>query len=211
MKRLNRAWIAFVLVSGMAATAQADDPAATPAPAAAPAAGEASTPEPPAALPPVPPPAPAPRKFAGARTSYYVSGSVSDSPFWTVGTTRAPGFSIAVGLSFNYDRNGLAIPGGTMRSTDKLSAQGLIYGSYYIYNKFPVGIAAEVAVISPLAPKAFEPALAIRPGVVIYYAPFPVPIVFGTALDLSITMPKGDAKASVTALTPGLRIIYVLP
>lgn len=207
MKRLNRAWIAFVLVSMMAATAQADDPAATPAPAPAAAAGEASTPEPPAALPP----APAPRKFAGARTSYYVSGSVSDSPFWTVGTTRAPGFSIAAGLSFNYDRNGLAIPGGTMRSTDKLSVQGLIYGSYYIYNKFPVGIAAEVAVISPLAPSAFDPAFAIRPGVVIYYAPFPVPLVFGTALDLSITMPKGDAKASVTALTPGLRIIYVLP
>jgi hypothetical protein len=163
--------------------------------------------EPPAA----PPAAPAPRKFAGARTSYYLSGSVSDSPFWTVGTTRAPGYSIAAGVSFTYDRNGLPIAGGTMRSTDKLSAQGLIYGSYYIYNKFPVGIAAEVAVIAPLAPKAFDPAFAIRPGLVIYYAPFPVPLVFGTALDLSITMPKGDAKASVAALTPGLRIIYVLP
>jgi len=121
-----------------------------------------------------------------------------------------PGISLAVGLNLNYDRNGLAIPGTTMRSTDKFAFSGLLYGSYYFYNKFPVGIAAEAAVVAPLAPSAFEPAVAIRPGMVIYYAPFPVPLVLGAALDLSITLPKGSAKASVSTLTPGLRIIYVL-
>jgi hypothetical protein len=201
MKRLNRGCTAFVLVSIMAATAYADDPPATPTPAST----EAAPAEAPA------PAAPAARKFAGARTSYYVSGSVSDSPFWTVGTTRAPGFSLAVGMSLNYDRNGLAIPGSAMRSTDKLSVQGLVYGSYYIYNKFPVGIATEVAVITPLSPSAFNPFVAIRPGVVMYYAPFPAPVVIGAGLDLSITIPKGAGKASVQTLTPGLRIIYVFP
>jgi hypothetical protein len=202
MKCLNRGCTAFVLVSVMAATAQADDPPA----ASEPAATEAPAP----AMTPTPTPAPAaPRKFAGAKTSFYMSGSVSDSPFWTVGVTMPPGFSLAVGLNFNYDGNGLAIPGMTTRSTDKLSLQGLVYGSYYIYNKFPVGIAVETAVITPLRPSAFDPAVAIRPGMVIYYAPFPVPLVLGSALDLSIAIPKGAGKASVTTLTPGMRIIYV--
>lgn len=206
MRCLNRACTAFVLVSVFAATARADDPPAAPAPASTESASSMEAPAPPA------PPAPAPRKFAGARTSYYMSGSVSDSPFWTVGTTRAPGYSLAAGLSFNYDGNGLAIPGSATRSTDKLSVNALIYGSYYIYNRFPIGIAAEVAVISALSPTAFDPAVAIRPGMVIYYAPFPAPVVIGGALSLSINVPKDeDAKVSVQTLTPGLRIIYVFP
>jgi hypothetical protein len=206
MRCLNHACTAFVLVSVFAATARADDPPAAPAPAST----ETSSPmEAPA---PAAPAVPAPRKFAGARTSYYMSGSVSNSPFWTVGTTRAPGYSLAAGLSFNYDGNGLAIPGSTTRSTDKLSVQALIYGSYYIYNRFPVGIAAEVALVSPLSPTAFDPAVVIQPGMVIYYAPFPAPVVIGGALSMSINVPKADgAKVSVQTLTPGLRIIYVFP
>lgn len=203
MKCLNRGCTAFVLVSVMVATAQADDPPATSGPAAT------EAPAPAMASPPTPEPA-APRKFAGARTSFYISGSVSDSPFWTVGVTLPPGISLAVGLNLNYDRNGLPIAGMTTRSTDKFAFSGLLYGSYYFYNKFPFGIAAEAAVIAPLAPSAFDPAVAIRPGMVIYYAPFPVPLVLGGGLDLSITLPKGSAKASVSTLAPGLRIIYVL-
>ena len=194
MKRLNRGCTAFVLVSIMAATAYADDPPAPPAPAPAPA--------------PTPEPA-APRKFVGVKTTYYVSGGVADSTFWTIGTTFAPGVSIAVGLNINYDRNGLAIPGMTTRSTDKLSFQGIINGTYYFYNVFPYGIAAELALITPLAPSAFDPSYTIRPGVVFYYAPFHAPLVFGTALDLAITVPKGPAKVSVQTVTPGVRLVYV--
>jgi hypothetical protein len=206
MKCLNRGCIAFVLVSVTAVTAYADDPPATPAPAsteaeAAPA--EAPAPAPAAA-------APAPRKFAGARTSRYVSGGVADSPFLTVGMTFPPGVSVAVGLNITYDGNGLVIPGMAMRSADKFAFSGLVYGSYYIYNVHPVGIATELAVIAPLAPDAFDPAVVVRPGVVFYYAPFAAPVVIGSSLSLSITVPKDDnAKASVQTLTPGVRLIYV--
>lgn len=203
MRCLNRGCMAFVLVSVMAVTAYADDPPATPAPASTEAeAAPAEAPAPAAA-------APAPRKFAGARTSRYLSGGVADSPFLTVGMTFPPGISVAVGMNITYDGNGLAIPGSLMRSTDKFSFQGLVYGSYYIYNVFPVGIATELAVIAPLAPEAFNPAVVFRPGVVFYYAPFAAPVVIGTSLSLSITVPDGPPKTSVQTLTPGVRLIYV--
>jgi hypothetical protein len=200
MKHLNRGCTAFVLVSILAATAYADEPAGTPAPATA---SEAPAPAPDPA-----PAAPPARKFAGARVSHYVSGGVADGAFWTVGMTFPPGFSLAAGVNINYDGNGLAIPGSAMRSTDKFAFQGLIYGSYYIYNKFPAGIAVETAIIAPLAPKAFDPFLSIRPGLVFYYAPFAAPIVIGSGLDLNITFPKGG-KTTVQTLTPGVRLIYV--
>ncbi len=196
MKRVNRGCIAFVLASIMAATAHADDPPAPPAPA--PTAPPAPTPEP-----------AAPRKLAGAKTTYWISGGVADSTSWTLGTTFPPGVAIAVGLNINYDRNGLAIPGMTMRSTDKLSLQGLVIGTVYLYNVYPTGIAAELGLITPLAPSAFNPALTIRPGVVWYYAPFSAPLVLGTALDLAITIPKGNTKASVQTVTPGVRLVYI--
>lgn len=202
MKRLNRGCTAFLLVSVMAATAYADDPPAASAPAPA---GSASPTEAPA------PAMHAAHKFTGDKTSYYLAGGVGDSTFWTVGVTMPSGISIAAGLNLNYDGNGLAIPGSAMRSTDKFSAEGLVYGSYYFYNKFPIGVAAELALITPLAPSAFDPFVALQPGLVIYYAPFPAPVVIGSGLDLSIVIPKGDAKASVQTLTPGLRIIYVFP
>jgi len=187
---------ALLLVAVMTTTAWAQDP---------PAAAE------PAAVSP-PPPAAEPMKFAGARTSYFITGSVSDSPFITAGATFAPGVSLAVGLNFHYDGNGLPGPTGAPTS-DKFAVQGLIYGAYYFYNKFPVGVAAEAALVAPLSPQQFD-VLTIQPGVVIYYAPFPVPLVVGTALDVQINVFRGDLSAlkpQVSTLTPGLRLIYVFP
>ena len=48
----------------------------------------------------------------------------------------------------------------------------------------------------------------IQPGIGVFYAPFPAPIVLGSALDLAITVPK-TGSATVATVTPGLRIIYV--
>ena len=202
MKYLNCGCMAFVLVSVMTASAYAEDPPATPAPA------------PTEAPAPAPAPAPGePRKFAGARTSYYIAGGVADSPFWVFGVTMPPGVALAAGVSIDYDGFGLVDPATGMRGTDKFGFNGLIYGSYYFYNKFPMGIAAELALVAPLSPKAFEPFFQLQPGVVIYYAPFPAPIVIGAGWDLSITSVKspipGDGrKTQVKTLTPGLRIIY---
>ncbi|HEX4422027.1 MAG TPA: hypothetical protein VH165_29145 [Kofleriaceae bacterium] len=191
MTHLSSGGTALLLVAVMSTAAWADEPAAAPeAPAAAPAVHPMHT-------------------FTGEKTVFYMSGSASDSPFFTVGTTFAPGISIAIGGSFKYDGNGL--PDATGKpTTDKVSFQGLIYGAYYIYNKFPVGIAAEAALISPLSPSAFD-VVTIQPGLVMYYAPFAAPLVIGSALDLQINVFKGDIKPQVSTVTPGLRLIYVFP
>lgn len=187
---------ALLLVAVMTTTAWAQDPPTAGEPAAA-----------------VPPPAPAePMKFAGAKTVYFLAGSVSDSPFLFVGATFAPGVTLAVGANIHYDGNGLPGPTGAPTS-DKLAVQGLLYGAYYLYNKFPVGVAAETSLIAPLSPQQFD-VLTIEPGVAIYYAPFPVPLVVGAALDVQINIFRGDLSAlkpQVSTLTPGLRLIYVFP
>ena len=149
------------------------------------------------------------RKFTGDKQSFYVAGGVSQSPLLTVGTTLPSGATFAVGMSFEYNGNGLAGPTG-MPSADKFGFQGLLYGGYYFYNKFPIGIAVEAALVAPLAPSGaqFNP-ITIQPGLAIFYAPFPVPLVLGTGLDLQISFFKDPIKPIVSTVMPGLRIVYV--
>src|SRR5215470_5628737 len=191
MDRTNRGWIVFSLVSVLGAlggAASADPPA-----------GGAAAPE---------PSPPAERKFTPDKPAYFISGSVSDSPFLTVGVTLPAGVTISVGANLEYNGNGLTVPRSTTPSSDKLAFSGLIYGAYYIYNKFPVGAVIEAAVIEPLSPTAGSPATVIQPGLGVYYAPFPAPIVFGSGLNLAIAIPK-SGSASVTTVTPGLRIAWI--
>jgi hypothetical protein len=159
--------------------------------------------------PAAPAAAPAERKFTGDKQGFFMSGGVADGAFWALGTTFPNGLAVSAGVDINYDGAGLPIPGSTMRSTDKFSFQALLYGAYYIVNKFPVGIAIEAAVIAPLSPGAFDFTV-IQPGIGVFYAPFPVPLVLSSALDLAITIPK-DGSATVRTVTPGVRLIYVFP
>jgi hypothetical protein len=148
-------------------------------------------------------------RFTGDKQSFYISGGVADSPFFSIGTTLPNGLTFAVGLDVNYNGNGLPVPGATAPSSDKFAFTGLLYGAYYFYNKFPVGIAAEAAVIAPLSPQAFQ-VTTIQPGIGFYYAPFPAPIVLGTGLDVQINIFKdSNIKPTVSTLTPGVRIVYV--
>ena len=191
MQRPSRGYLVFLLagvLGGVGGTAWADD--------LAPSGGAA------------PAPMAAPRKFTGDQQAFFIAGGVADSTTWTIGTTLPAGVTIAVGLDINYDGNGLAIPGSTMRSTDKFAFSGVLYGAYYIYNKFPVGIAIEAALVEPLSPDVGGPAMVIQPGIGIFYAPFPAPIVLGSGLDLQIVMPKGGST-SVHTVTPALKIVYV--
>lgn len=184
MKRPSRGCLVFLfagVLGGMAGTAWADD--------AAPSGGAA--------------PMAAPRKFTGDQQAYFISGGVGDSNFWTIGTTLPAGVTISVGLDFTYNSNGLA-----MGSTDKVAFSGVLYGAYYLYNKFPVGIAAEAALVEPISPTAGSPATTVVPGLAILYAPFPAPIVLGSALDVNISFVKGGGTI-VQTVTPGLRIVYV--
>lgn len=186
MKRPNRGWIVCSLagvLGAMGGIASADAPA-----------GGAGAPE---------PPAPAERKFTPDKPAFFISGGVSDSPFWTVGVTLPAGVTVSVGASLEYNGNGLSTS-----SSDKLAFSGLLYGAYYIYNKFPVGAVVEASLIEPLSPTAGSPAIAIQPGLGVYYAPFPAPIVFGSGLNLAITIPKGGSTV-VTTVTPGLRIAWI--
>ncbi|HEX3764275.1 MAG TPA: hypothetical protein VHW23_36525 [Kofleriaceae bacterium] len=149
-----------------------------------------------------------PRKFTGDQEAFFISGGVSDSTTWTIGTTLPAGVTISVGLNINYNGNGLPVAGSATPSSDKFAFTGILYGAYYFYNKFPVGIAAEAAVVEPLSPKASDPFTIIQPGIGIFYAPFPAPIVLGSGLDLQITIPKNGSTV-VQTVTPGLRIVYV--
>lgn len=191
MERTNHDWIVCLLVGVLGSpgtTALADTPS-----------GSAAAPE---------PSPPTERKFTPDKPAYFISGSVSDSPFLTVGVTLPAGVTISVGASIEYNGNGLTPPGATTPGSDKFAFSGLLYGAYYIYNKFPVGAVLEAAVIEPLSPTAGSPATVIQPGLGVYYAPFPAPIVFGSGLNLAIAIPK-SGSASVSTVTPGLRIAWI--
>lgn len=207
MRALNRTFIAIAVSCVAAATAAAQTPppdgtpAPAPAPAPAPTMGDPATPAP--AMPK------GARKLVGQRQVIYTSVGVAESPTFTVGTSMPPGVSIAVGLSLNYDGNGQpnpAMPG--MRLEDKWAARAFVYGAYYFYNVFPVAMGAEIAFATGLAP-TFRDVFTVQPGLVVYYAPFPVPVVIGTALDLQFNIPK-TGEMSFRTVMPGLRIIYVL-
>lgn len=192
MQRPNRGCLVFLLagmLSAVGGTAWADDPA--PSGGAAPA------------------PMAMPRRFTGDQQAFFIAGGVADSTTWTIGTTLPAGVTLAVGLNINYNGNGLPGPTG-MPSNDKFAFSGVLYGAYYIVNKFPIGIAIEAALVEPLSPTVGSPATVIQPGIGIFYAPFPAPIVLGSGLDLQIVFPKADgAKPTVQTVTPGLRITYV--
>ncbi len=194
MQRPSRGCIVFLLagvLGSVGGTAWADDPA--PSGGAAPAAPMAM-----------------PRKFTGDQEpAFFISGGVADSTTWSLGATFPAGFTVSIGLNINYNGNGLPGPTGTP-SSDKFAFSGVLYGAYYIVNKFPIGIAVEAALVEPLAPTAGSPATVVQPGIGIFYAPFPAPIVLGSGLDLQIVFPKADgAKPTVQTVTPGLRIVYV--
>jgi len=200
MKRPSRSCLVLLfagLLGGTGATAWAQDPPAAPAPAA-------MAPEPAAS------PMAMPRKFTGDQEAFFISGGAGDNAYWTIGTTLPVGVTISVGLNFTYNSTGLPTGPTTPPSTDKVAFNGVLYGAYYFYNKFPVGIAAEAAVIAQLAPATATgtPTATVQPGVGIFYAPFPAPIVLGSALDLQISFIK-DKGTVVNTVTPGLRIVYV--
>jgi hypothetical protein len=187
MQRPSRGCLVFLLASvlgGVGGTAWADDPA--PSGGAAPA------------------PMAMPRKFTGDQQAFFIAGGVADSTTWTIGTTLPAGVTISIGLNIKYAGDGLMPPA----VTDKFAFSGVLYGAYYIVNKFPIGIAVEAALVEPLSPSEGSPARVIQPGIGVFYAPFPAPIVLGSGLDLQIVMAKGGGT-TVQTVTPGLRIVYV--
>src|SRR5512132_3856067 len=97
MSRPNRGCLVLLLggaLCALAGPARAEDP---PPPTAA------------AATAPAAPPAE--HRFTGDKPAYFISGGVADNPYWTLGTTLPQGVTLSVGLSVDYDSDGLLAPG----------------------------------------------------------------------------------------------------
>jgi len=134
------------------------------------------------------------------------------------GISGGPGFSVGIGIGFTYFSNA---PLAAVGDNTKFAVNGVIFGAYYVYNKFPFAMGPELAITTELAgPGDSAPApgvtvtggvfnpITILPGWQFLYAPFNAPVLFGTAIDLAIVIPKSGGTTIVTTLEPELRIVY---
>lgn len=194
MKRLAYCLVVLALVGATASAARAQT--APPPPDATPAAGE----------PPAAPMPPSSHPLVGPAIGYFTAAAVGAdaNPTWQFGIS-GKNFSFGIGLNIEYNGNGLNTSAAGVDS-NKFAFTPSIFGAYYVYNKFPVAIGPELAVVADLAPNSFTTTV-IVPGIQFLYAPFNAPVLVGTALDLNIIMIK-DAKTIVQTAQPQLRVTY---
>lgn len=143
-------------------------------------------------------PAPAAPAHLIGGTSPVIVGGVSDSPFVLGGVALDGGIIVGAGVSFGYD--GAA-------ANDKTSFSLIVHGAYMLKNIANFAVGPELLVAMPFAPSAAS-TLTFTPGIALWYAPFSVPILFGSAIDLDITYVKDGGNVKVGLRTPGLRIGY---
>jgi hypothetical protein len=151
--------------------------------------------EAPAAAPPMAPP---PDRPLFADTHLGVASSFgTDSPVVLLaGNTGA----VTWGLGVEYKHDGAA-------TTDKDSASGVLSLGYMVHNQFPFAMGPEVNFIGELAPKAFDLNV-LQVGWAFWYAPFNIPAVIGTAVFVQTVFPPGGMGATVTSVTPAVRIVF---
>jgi hypothetical protein len=142
-----------------------------------------------------PAPAGPPAHLIGGNAPLLVGG-VSDSPYALFGVGLDGGIVVGAGVRFGYD--------GTANS-DKASFGALFHGAYMLKNTPNFAVGPELAIEMPFAP---SPASTVKftPGIALWYAPFSVPILFGTAIALDIVYVKNGGNVVVELRTPGLRI-----
>lgn len=130
------------------------------------------------------------------RNAPLLIAGVSDSPYALFGVGLDGGIVVGAGVHFGY--NGAA-------NRDRASFDALFQGAYMLKNTPNFAAGPELAIEMPFAP---SPASTVKfsPGVAIWYAPFSVPILFGTAIDLDIKYVKDGGNVVVGLRTPGLRI-----
>lgn len=172
-------WFAAALAT--AGSARADDPAPTPTPALSPAAAQ--------------PPGPPEAVFSG--THFGVGSSFGgDSPVaFLAGNTNAVLWGL--GLVFAHDENLMA---------DKTHAAAVLSLGYMVHNKFPFAMGPEIDITPDLAPKAFD-GIDVRAGWALWYAPWNIPAVVGTAVFVDLNFPSGG-KSVITTLTPAVRVVF---
>jgi hypothetical protein len=142
-----------------------------------------------------PAPAGPPAHLIGRNAPLLVAG-VSDSPWALFGVGLDGGIVVGAGVRFGY--NGAA-------NSDNASFGALVHGAYMLKNTPNFAVGPELAIEMPFAPSPASTVI-FTPGMAIWYAPFSVPILFGTAIDLDIKYVKDGGNVVVGLRTPGLRI-----
>jgi hypothetical protein len=102
-----------------------------------------------------------------------------------------------VGAIFNYDGNLMA---------DKTHVNLVLSGAYMIHNQFPFAMGPEIDYTPQLVPSAFD-ANDVRVGWALWYAPWSIPAVIGTAVLVDFDFVNGK-KAVVSSLEPAVRIVF---
>lgn len=133
----------------------------------------------------------------GGNTGVLVGG-VGDQPYVFGAIALNGGVILGVGVGVAFD--------GTL-ATDKVSALGILYGSYMFKNVANFAVGPELFIITPFAPTPAS-TLTFRPGVALWYAPFSAPVLLGTAIDVDLTYVKASSAMKVALVTPGVRIAY---
>jgi hypothetical protein len=152
----------------------------------------------PAAAPPAPATTAAPPErplFADVHVGIATSFGV-DSPT-VVLAGNAGAVLWGIGASYKHDGNATG---------DQDTASGVLNLAYMVYNKFPFAMGPEVTFIPELAPKGFSNN-AVQAGWGLWYAPFNIPAVVGTAILVQAVFPDGGS-AVVTTVTPAVRIVF---
>jgi hypothetical protein len=109
---------------------------------------------------------------------------------------------MGIGIEWKHDGNGIP-PGGP----DKDQALVVVTAAYMLHNQVPFAMGPEIAIAATLAPGSPFDTTVVTPGWAFWYAPWKAPIAIGTALDVSLTFPKG-AKAIIATTTPSVRIVF---
>jgi hypothetical protein len=104
---------------------------------------------------------------------------------------------LGVGLRLVYDGN---------LATNQTNANLVLVGAYMIHNRFPFAMGPEVNYVTQLAPSAFD-TNELRVGWALWYAPWNIPAVIGTAVFADIQL-ASDRSAIVATLTPAVRVVF---
>jgi hypothetical protein len=152
------------------------------------------------ATPPPPAPAAAAAPPAGplfAGTHFGIGSSFgADSPVaFLAGNTESVLWG--AGIIFAYDGNAM---------TDKTHANLVLSLAYMVHNQFPFAMGPEIDYIPQIAPSAFD-SNSVRAGWALWYAPWNIPAVIGTAAFVNFDFVSGKS-AVVTSITPAVRIVF---
>jgi hypothetical protein len=140
-------------------------------------------------------PAPARPLFAGTHFGFGASFGI-DSPVAFL-AANSDAFLWGAGLLFAYDGNAMM---------EKTHASAVLTVAYMVHNRFPFAMGPEIDYAPQLAPNAFDNH-DLRAGWTLWYAPWTIPCVIGTAVFADFAFASGKSTV-VTSVSPAVRIVF---